>query len=143
MNVKELHHTKRKPLHFSSPCRMEVVAVYFANSIDKGIKIPGLYRLMPRIFRSIMQKSFGENAGFKATYYDCPNNEFRADMTVCPYLEMCRKYGCPEFVPAFCETNDVAYGNMHPNIIWGRTKTLGKGGDCCDFKLTVGRKGKT
>lgn len=122
---------------------MEVVAVYFANSIDKGIKIPGLYRLMPRIFRSIMQKSFGENAGFKATYYDCPNNEFRADMTVCPYLEMCRKYGCPEIVPAFCETNDVAYGNMHPNIIWGRTKTLGKGGDCCDFKLTVGRKGKT
>ena len=32
-----MHHTKRKPLHFSSPCRMEVVAVYFANSIDKGI----------------------------------------------------------------------------------------------------------
>lgn len=114
-----------------------------AQSIRKLLKIPGLYRLMPRIFRSIMQKSFGENAGFKATYYDCPNNEFRADMTVCPYLEICRKYGCPEIVPAFCETDDVAYGNMHPNIIWGRTKTLGKGGDCCDFKLTVGRKGKT
>ena len=97
---------------------------------------------MPKIFRFVMQKSFGENVGFKAAYYDCPNNEFRADMTVCPYLEICRKYECPDIVPTFCDTDDVAYGNMHPCVIWGRTKTLGKGGDCCDFKLTIVRKGK-
>lgn len=113
-----------------------------AKSIRKLLKFPGLYRLMPRIFRSIMQKNFGENAGFRATYYDCPKNEFRADMTVCPYLDICHRYGCTEIVPAFCETDDVAYGNMHPNIVWGRTKTLGKGGNCCDFKLTVVRKGR-
>lgn len=26
---------------------------------------------------------------------------------------------------------------MHPKLKWGRTKTLGQGGDCCDFRLTI------
>ena len=59
------------------------------------------------------------------------------DMLECPYMSICRKYGCPEIVPAFCVSDDVAYGNMHPGLVWGRTKTLGRGDDCCDFKLTV------
>ena len=62
---------------------------------------------------------------------------FRMDMLECPYMSICKKYGCPEIVPAFCVSDDVAYGNMHPRLVWGRTKTLGRGDDCCDFKLTV------
>lgn len=27
--------------------------------------------------------------------------------------------------------------NMHPKLVWGRTKTLGTGGDCCDFSLYI------
>ena len=113
-----------------------------AKKIRSLLKIPGLYKLMPKIFRFVMQKNFGEDAGFKASYYETAKGEFRADMLVCPYMEICRKYGCTEIVPTFCETDDVAYGNMHPCVIWGRTKTLGKGGDCCDFKLTVVKKEK-
>ncbi|MBR3294499.1 MAG: L-2-amino-thiazoline-4-carboxylic acid hydrolase [Oscillospiraceae bacterium] len=26
---------------------------------------------------------------------------------------------------------------MHPKLKWRRSKTLGLGGDCCDFKITV------
>ena len=111
-----------------------------AAAIRKLLKVPGLYMLMPRIFHSVMKKSFGESAGFQAIYYDTPKNEFRADMIACPYLELCRKYECPEIVPAFCETDDIAYGNMHPRVLWGRTKTLGKGGNRCDFRLTVRQK---
>ena len=62
---------------------------------------------------------------------------FKMDMLECPYMNICRKYGCPEIVPAFCASDDVAYGNMHPKLVWGRTKTLGRGDECCDFKLTV------
>ncbi|MBQ8642242.1 MAG: L-2-amino-thiazoline-4-carboxylic acid hydrolase [Clostridia bacterium] len=108
-----------------------------AASIRKLLKIPGLYRLIPQIFRFMMKKSFGEDAGFRADFYNTPKDEFRADMVVCPYLAICRRYGCPEIVPAFCETDDVAYGNMHPCVIWGRTKTLGKGSDCCDFHIVL------
>lgn len=113
-----------------------------AKKIRSLLKIPGLYKLMPKIFRFVMQKNFGEGAGFKATYYETAKCEFRADMLVCPYMEICRKYECTEIVPTFCETDDVAYGNMHPRVIWGRNKTLGKGGDCCDFKLTVRKQEK-
>jgi len=26
---------------------------------------------------------------------------------------------------------------MHPKLYWHRTKTLGRGGDCCDFCLKI------
>ncbi len=60
-----------------------------------------------------------------------------ADMTVCPYVETCKKYGCPELAQFFCKSDDICYGNMHPKLVWGRTKTLGTGGDCCDFSLWI------
>ncbi len=27
------------------------------------------------------------------------------------------------------------YGNLHPQLIWGRTTTIGRGGACCNFLL--------
>ena len=27
--------------------------------------------------------------------------------------------------------------HIHPKLIWGRTQTLGKGGSCCDFKISI------
>ena len=29
----------------------------------------------------------------------------------------------------------VSGTNLHPRLIWGRTKTIGRGDDCCDFML--------
>jgi hypothetical protein len=49
---------------------------------------------------------------------------------VLPYLNKCSANGCPELCKGYCEADDICYGNMHPKVIWGRTKTLGKGGDC-------------
>lgn len=39
--------------------------------------------------------------------------------------------------PKLCRADDICYGNMHSKLHWGRTKTLGLGGDCCDFRLTI------
>lgn len=108
-----------------------------AAKLQNLLKFPGLYKLVPRIFKTVINKSFGADAGFKAVQRDTPKGELHIDMLVCPYYEICKKYGCLEIVPTFCETDDVAYGNMHPKVIWGRTKTLGKGGDCCDFKIKI------
>ncbi len=43
----------------------------------------------------------------------------------------------PEIIKAFCHSDDVAYGNMHPKLDWVRSKTLGRDGDCCDFIINV------
>lgn len=108
-----------------------------AKMIQNLLKIPGLYKAVPKIFLIGVNKMFGPEAGFKAKHYEVKKGCFQMDMLECPYMNICKKYGCPEIVPAFCASDDVAYGNMHPKLIWGRTKTLGRGDECCDFKLTV------
>lgn len=65
--------------------------------------------------------------------YPYEKGKCHVDMMVCPYFNNCKKYNCPEFATVFCNSDDISYGNMHPWVNWGRTKTLGKGDECCDF----------
>ena len=101
------------------------------------LRIPALYRLVPRFFAKMTKISFGEKAGFMARWLRADKKEMRFDMLLCPYQDICIRYGCPEIVQGFCRADDICYGNMHPRLHWGRTKTLGLGGDCCDFRVTV------
>lgn len=107
-----------------------------ARMIPAVFKIPGLYKLLPRIFYFLMKRNFGPQAGFEINNVSC-DDCFEADVISCPYLETCRKYGCEEIVQFFCKSDDIAYGNIHPKVIWGRTKTLGTGGDCCNFRVYI------
>lgn len=107
-----------------------------AKMIPAMMKIPGIYKKVPKIMRGMLDKMFGHAAGFDYVEVE-QENGFAVNMTVCPYVETCKKHGCPELVQFFCKSDDICYGNMHPSLVWGRTKTLGTGGDCCDFKLWV------
>ncbi|MBR0173257.1 MAG: L-2-amino-thiazoline-4-carboxylic acid hydrolase [Lachnospiraceae bacterium] len=100
-------------------------------------RVPGLYRFIPRFFAKMAGTIFGESAGFRQVWHKNSGTEMRFDMVVCPYQDICVRYGCPEIVKGFCHADDAAYGNMHPRVKWGRTKTLGKGGDMCDFQVTI------
>lgn len=113
-----------------------------AASMRAMLKIPGLHKLMPAIFKMVTLRQFGEKAGFHAEFYDTPRNRCKFDMTKCLYCDTCRACGCPELVPCFCHTDDVTDGNMHPRILWNRTKIMGDGGDCCDFDIIVLKKGE-
>ncbi|MCR5326582.1 MAG: L-2-amino-thiazoline-4-carboxylic acid hydrolase [Bacteroidales bacterium] len=44
---------------------------------------------------------------------------------------------CPSLERKIWGGKNVCYGDLHPKVIWGRTKTLGKGGNCCDFRMKV------
>lgn len=111
-----------------------------AVSIQRLMKIPGLYRLMPRIFRLVTLNQFGEAAGFKARFYPEGSKRVKFDMTKCLYCDVCRKNGVPELTKCFCHTDDVVDGHMHPKLIWNRTKIMGDGGDVCDFDLYIEEK---
>ena len=96
----------------------------------------GLYRLMPTLCEWLLPRMFGHSAGFD--YRRVPDAPaFAADMTRCPYVETCAKYGVPELTQFSCRADDITYGNLHPRLIWARTQTLGTGGSCCDFRLYV------
>lgn len=62
---------------------------------------------------------------------------WRIDMTKCPCHDACVHYGCPELCPCFCDSDDITYNDLHPDLLWRRTKTLGRGNDCCDFCLKL------
>ena len=104
------------------------------------LRLPELYRLVPGISVRMVHKIFNGAAGVAAKEYRTAGGVMRIDMVKCPYHETCVRYGCPELCACFCDSDDIAYDNMHPKLLWHRTKTLGRGGDCCDFGLRV--KGK-
>ena len=108
-----------------------------ADSMRMMLKIPGVYRWMPAIFRKVTLAQFGEKQGFAATFYPTGKDICRFDMTRCKYFDTFTAYGCPELTRCLCHTDDVTNGNMHPHICWHRTQTLGEGGNVCDFCLYV------
>ena len=102
---------------------------------QRAIKTFGLARKFPYLFMAGIKKSCQPNAGFVYELPESHDNEARINIVRCPYFEICKRYGCPEITSAYCDSDDAGYGNLHPNLIWGRTKTIGHGGDCCDFLL--------
>ena len=99
------------------------------------LHIPGLYLKIPTVFAKQTPKLFGTAAGFAATELRTTGGVWRIDMTKCPYHDTCVQYGCPELCRCFCDSDDITYDGMHQKLLWHRTKTLGRGGDCCDFCL--------
>ncbi len=107
----------------------------FVPHLQRVIRNLGLAKMIPGLFRKISLQSFGADAGFGYEFPESSGNEARFNIVKCPYYETCLRYGCPEITRAFCDGDDAGYGNLHPKLIWGRTKTIGRGGDCCDFLL--------
>lgn len=115
-------------------CLLEVEKM--AKWLPALLKVPGLYRLAPKVMKKLLDTTFGEKAGFQSRNPSTKGG-FSVEMTACPYVEMCRKYGCMEIAPFFCKSDDLCFGHMHPKLLWLRTKTLGCGDACCDFKLLI------
>ena len=108
-----------------------------APLIRRAFRIAGLYKIIPKFFFNMTNKSFGPDAGFASQDPYLSRTEVHFNMTKCPYNGKCTKYGCPEIVRGFCDADDICYGHMHPKLSWERTKTLGYGYDVCDFKVRI------
>jgi hypothetical protein len=56
------------------------------------------------------------------------------DARECFYLNVLAAYGAPELTAHLCVVDDLLFGNL-PGIFWGRTKTLSRGDDRCNFRF--------
>lgn len=56
------------------------------------------------------------------------------DARECFYVNVLTACGAPELTAHLCAVDDLLYGDL-PGIVWGRTKTLGRGDDRCDFRF--------
>ena len=55
------------------------------------------------------------------------------------YYKYLTELGCPEINLLFCDNDVYSYGDL-PGLRFIRTKTIGSGGDLCDFKLVIDKK---
>ena len=108
---------------------MDWVAAEKHASTAKMEAVPGFYRIYSYCFRKIMRTS---DLWESTQAHD--KTHFSASITKCLWHMACVENGCPELCPLFCDVDDVTYGGLR-KLGFSRTKTLGYGGDCCDFKF--------
>ena len=89
--------------------------------------VPGFYKIYSFIFLKIMRTTdLQENTqSYGKDHYD-------VTITKCLWHTACKENGCEELCHLFCDVDDVTYGGLK-KIGFTRTKTLGYGGDCCNF----------
>lgn len=106
---------------------LDIVAAKKHASTAKMEVVPGFYTIYSSIFLKIMRTTDLQESVQKhgKDYYD-------VTITKCLWHTACVENGCAELCSLFCDVDDVTYGGLK-KIGFTRTKTLGYGGDCCDF----------
>ena len=106
---------------------IDIVASKKHASTAKMEVIPGFFYIYRAVFLKIMRTtSLQQSTQAKGKgYYDIT-------ITKCLWHDACVKFECPKLCALFCDVDDVTYGGLR-KIGFSRTKTLGYGGDCCDF----------
>lgn len=89
--------------------------------------VPGFYAIYSNIFLKIMRTTDLQEStqAYGNDYYD-------VTIKKCLWHTACVENGCENLCRLFCDVDDVTYGGLK-KIGFTRTKTLGYGGDCCDF----------
>lgn len=106
---------------------MDVVAAQKHASTAGMQVVPGFFTIYKRVFLRVM----GTSDLWESTQSH-GHDFFDARITKCFWHDACVENGCPELCPLFCDVDDVNYGGLR-KMGFSRTKTLGYGGDCCDF----------
>ena len=106
---------------------MDVVAAQ-KHAFTAGMQVVlGFFAIYKRVFLRVM----GTSDLWESTQSH-GRDFFDARITKCLWHDACVENGCPELRPLFCDVDDVNYGGLR-KMGFSRTKTLGYGGDCCDF----------
>lgn len=106
---------------------IDVVAAGKHTSTAKMEKVPGFFYIYKSIFLRIMRTT-----DLQESTQEHGKDYYNITITGCLWHDACVEHGCPELCALFCDVDDVTYGGLN-KIGFTRTKTLGYGGDCCDF----------
>ncbi len=106
---------------------LDVVAAKKHASTASMEIFPGFYAIYSKVFLKIMRTT-----DLQVSTQQCGKDCYDITITKCLWHTACVENGCPELCRMFCDVDDVTYGGLK-KIGFSRTKTLGYGGDCCDF----------
>lgn len=106
---------------------IDKVAVKKHSSTAKMELIPGFYSIYSKIFLKIMRTT-----DLQESVQNHGKDYYNVTIKKCLWHTACVENGCADLCRLFCDVDDVTYGGLK-KIGFTRTKTLGYGGDCCDF----------
>lgn len=106
---------------------IDKVATKKHSSTAKMEIIPGFYSIYSNIFLKIMRRT-----DLQESVQNYGKDYFDVTIKKCLWHTACVENGCEKLCRLFCDVDDVIYGGLR-KIGFTRTKTLGYGGDCCDF----------
>ena len=106
---------------------LNIVAAKKHASTSKMELIPGFYALYSNITLKIMRTT-----DLQESEQAHGKDYFNLTIKKCLWHTACVENGCAELCRLFCDVDNVTYGGLK-KIGFTRTKTLGYGGDCCDF----------
>ncbi len=102
--------------------------------LNSGMKIPGATSVFMKLLPKMAVKLFGRECGFDYINFEASSDILQMDMTQCPYVKYAKLFGVEELMSVFCNSDFATYGKLD-KISFRRTKTLGTGGNMCDFKF--------
>ncbi|GLB30126.1 hypothetical protein LAD12857_20490 [Lacrimispora amygdalina] len=79
------------------------------------------------------QPSYAKSGIWKVYLKKDNSKEFIFDIQKCLWYDFCCFYHCPELCRIFCRSDYIMYQGIENKIRFTRSKTLGEGGDCCNF----------
>ena len=106
---------------------IDIVAKQKHLSMQKMEKVPCFYFLYSNIFLRVVRKTDLWESTQKQN-----KNSFDVTMKKCLWHIACIENDCDKLCHLFCDVDNITYGELE-KIGFSRTKTLGYGGDCCDF----------
>lgn len=106
---------------------LEKVAAKKHASTAKMELVPGFYRIYSHIFLKIMRTT-----DLQESIQSCGRDYYDITIKKCLWHTACVENDCADLCRLFCDVDDVTYGGLK-KIGFSRTKTLGYGGDYCDF----------
>ena len=106
---------------------IDKIAMKKHSSTAKMELVPGFYSIYSNIFLKIMYTT-----DLQVSVQNHGQDYFDVTIKKCLWHTACLENDCAELCHLFCDVDDVTYGGLK-KIGFTRTKTLGYGGDCCDF----------
>lgn len=138
--LKEFNYTTENALKLTDEI-MQISRIKLKKKNQIIGKLPFGYILFKTFSRGVVSRQYPE-IGWNIKWIKCDKNEVHFDMTSCIYVEMTKKYNCPELCPLFCANDDVTLAGYQPSIIFKRENTIARGQEKCDFHFYNGKRVK-
>lgn len=105
-----------------------------SRTIGSITAIPGVSRLLWKNMPALMRKTSSPKKGYERRIVSETNELVGVDILTCPLHETAKMLGTPEITSVVCLIDKGQMAGFR-HIVYTRTKSLGDGDACCDYRL--------